>query len=151
MPAFLRISAAARESGLSPSAVRYYERIGLLSAVPRVLGQRCYNDTLIKRLSLINRARTLGFNLDEIRRLFEGFPEQTPPPERWQELAQSKVAELQQTIDSLTQTQEAVRHLARCRCTSLEMCGERMRRRMPRPVASPETSRSIRMRRAVKS
>jgi DNA-binding transcriptional MerR regulator len=131
--------------------VRYYERIGLLSAVPRVLGQRCYDDTLIKRLSLIHRARTLGFTLDEIRRLFEGFPAQTPPPERWQELAQSRVAELQQMIDSLTQTQEAVRRLARCRCTSLEMCGERMRQRIPRPVATTDAPWSFRMRRTVKS
>ena len=126
MPISISIATASRRTGLAPSAMRYYERIGLLPHVPRVAGQRRYDDALVHRLSLIERARSLGFRIDEIRQLFDGFPTTVTPGERWRALSAAKVAELQHKIDGLIETQEKVRRIQNCRCTSLEMCGERL-------------------------
>src|ERR1700732_226272 len=69
----LTISQVARQVGLQASAVRYYERIGLLPRAPRRSGQRRYDTTALYRLAIIQRARQLGFTLTEIRYLFFGF------------------------------------------------------------------------------
>jgi DNA-binding transcriptional MerR regulator len=58
----------------SPSAIRYYERIGLLPPAERLSGQRRYDSTVLYRLAIIHRAGELGFTLSEIRNLFFGFP-----------------------------------------------------------------------------
>jgi MerR family redox-sensitive transcriptional activator SoxR len=65
----LTISEAARQVGLKASAIRYYERIGLLPRAPRMSGQRRYDTTALYRLAIIQRARQLGFTLSEIRHI----------------------------------------------------------------------------------
>ena len=56
----LTISEVARQVGLQASAIRYYERIGLLPRAPRMSGQRRYDTTALYRLAIIQRARQLG-------------------------------------------------------------------------------------------
>src|SRR5262249_59262481 len=70
----LSISQVARQVGLRPSAIRYYEDIGVLAPPRRVNGRRRYDQTTAARLALILRARATGFSLDEIPRLFFAFP-----------------------------------------------------------------------------
>src|SRR6266852_3505006 len=119
----LTISEVARQVGLQASAIRYYERIGLLPRAPRTSGQRRYDTTALYRLAIIRRARQLGFTLTEIRQLFFGFRDITRPSERWRTLSQSKVAEL----DRLMLGIKAVRGLltkmmTKCRCDTLDQC-----------------------------
>ena len=83
----LNISEAAREVGLRPSAIRYYEQIGLLPPAERKGKQRRYDRTVLYRLAIIQRARQLGFTLDEIRQLFFGFGGVARASERWQQLS----------------------------------------------------------------
>ena len=121
----LTISEVAQQVGLQPSAIRYYERIGLLPPAQRVSGQRRYDASALYRLAVIQRARQLGFTLDEIRRLFFGFRNVTRASERWQKLSQTKLAEL----DGLTDGIKTVRRLLKkmmqnCRCDTLEQCGK---------------------------
>jgi len=78
----LTISQVARQIRLRPSAIRYYERIGLLPAAQRLSGQRGYDPRVLYRLAIIQRARQLGFTLAEIQDLFFGFriePHKTAP------------------------------------------------------------------------
>jgi DNA-binding transcriptional MerR regulator len=82
----LSISEVARQIGLRPSAIRYYEQIGILPPAHRVSGQRRYDVTVLHRLIVIQRARQTGFTLDEIKRLFFGFRDGTPPSIRWEKL-----------------------------------------------------------------
>jgi DNA-binding transcriptional MerR regulator len=84
----LTISEVARQVGLQPSAIRYYEKIGLLPPAHRMSGQRRYDTTVLYRLAVIQRARQSGFTLDEIRRLFFGFRGGTRASERWEQLSQ---------------------------------------------------------------
>ena len=66
----LTISQVARQIRLRPSAIRYYERIGLVPKPPRSGGgRRLYGPEDVKRLAFVRRSRELGFSLDEIRTL----------------------------------------------------------------------------------
>ena len=54
------ISEVAREVGLRPSAIRYYEQIGILPSIQRTSGQRRYDTASLHRLAVIQRARRTG-------------------------------------------------------------------------------------------
>jgi MerR family redox-sensitive transcriptional activator SoxR len=69
----LSISEVAKQMGIRPSAIRYYEQIGILPATQRVSGQRRYDVTALHRLVVIQRARQTGFTLTEIKQLSSGF------------------------------------------------------------------------------
>jgi MerR family redox-sensitive transcriptional activator SoxR len=121
----LSISEVARQVGLRPSAIRYYEQIGLLPPALRVTGQRRYDASTLYRLAIIQRARQLGFTLEDIRQLFFGFGNATRASARWRKLSQQKLAELDNLIDGI----KAVRHLLKkmmhnCRCGTLDQCGK---------------------------
>src|ERR1700691_4941175 len=121
----LNISEVAREVGLRPSAIRYYEKIGLLPFAERKGKQRRYDTTALYRLAIIQRARQLGFTLDEIRQLFFGFGNVTRASERWQKLSLRKLAELDNLMDGI----QAVRRLLKkmmqnCGCETLDQCGK---------------------------
>jgi len=123
----LTISEAAREVGLRPSAIRYYEQIGILPSIQRTGGQRRYDATSLHRLAVIQRARRTGFTLDEIRELFFGFTSGTRAPARWQELSQRKLVELEASIDRIKTMQRLlVRLQHRCHCDTLDECGKRL-------------------------
>ena len=97
----LAISDVARVFGLRTSAIRYYEQIGILPPATRKNGQRRYNNSALFRLAVVQRARETGFTLEEIRELFCGFPPGTPPPKRWHQLSQRKIAELRNRMKRL--------------------------------------------------
>jgi DNA-binding transcriptional MerR regulator len=68
----LTVSALADQAGLSPDAVRYYERLGLLPPPARSsAGYRLYDQTTVERLRLIKGAQRVGLRLREIRELLE--------------------------------------------------------------------------------
>jgi MerR family redox-sensitive transcriptional activator SoxR len=69
----LLIGELAERAGLAPSAIRYYESIGLLPEPYRVSGQRRYGEETLKRLEFIAAAQKAGFTLREITELSDGF------------------------------------------------------------------------------
>src|SRR6516162_8892521 len=132
----LTISEVARQVGLRASAIRYYERIGLLPRAPRMSGQRRYDITALYRLAIIQRARQLGFTLTEIRHLFFGFRDITRPSERWRTLSQRKLAELDHLMDGIKAVRSVLKKLmTKCRCDTLNQCGRRMFQNMNRDIA----------------
>ncbi len=125
----LNISEVARQVGLRPSAIRYYEQIGVLPRPQRVSRQRRYDDAALYRLATLQRARQIGFTLDDIRKLFFGFRNGTPPSERWRKLSQQKLAELEQLVHSIKVIQLALQNQGKCGCASLEECGKGLLRK----------------------
>ena len=120
----LTISHVARQIRLRPSAIRYYERIGLLPPAERRSGQRRYESMVLYRLAIIQRARQLGFTLSEIRHLFFGFRDLTRPSHRWRTLAQKKLAELDELTDAIKTVRGVLRKvMTKCRCDTLDQCG----------------------------
>ena len=123
----LTISEVAREVGLQPSAIRYYEQIGILMPAQRVSGQRRYDANAVYRLTVIQLARKAGFNLKEIRQLFVGFRNGTQASERWRKLSERKLAELDALMDQIKIMQQVLRSLeTNCHCDTIEECGKRI-------------------------
>jgi|SRR5262252_2948199 len=121
----LTISEVARQVGLHASAIRYYEQIGLLPRALRVSGQRRYDSTTLYRLAVIQRARQLGFTLDEIRQLFFGFRNVTRASERWHTLSRRKLAELERLMEGIKTVRGLLKKLMQnCRCDTLDQCGK---------------------------
>src|SRR5271169_891033 len=113
----LTISEVARQVGLQPSTIRYYERIGILLPAQRISGQRRYDTTVLYRLAVIQRARQIGFTLYEIRQLFVGFRKVTRASERWQKLSQRKLAELDGVMDGLKRARRLLKQMMQnCHC-----------------------------------
>ena len=145
----LTISQVARQIRLRPSAIRYYERIGLLPRAERLSGQRRYDPTVLYRLATIQRARQLGFTLTEIRHLFFGFRDITRPSERWRTLSQRKLAQLDELMDGIKAVRGVLRKLmTKCRCDTLDQCGKGIFQSVSKdPAAAPSwklsTSRKI--------
>ena len=122
----LAISDVARVFGLRTSAIRYYEQIGILPPAMRKNGQRRYDNSALFRLAVVQRARETGFTLEEIRELFFGFPPGTPPPKRWHQLSQRKIAELQERMKRLKLMETLLKRVETCRCDALDECGEKI-------------------------
>jgi MerR family transcriptional regulator, redox-sensitive transcriptional activator SoxR len=93
----LSIGEVARRANLQPSAIRYYERIGLLPAPPRVAGRRRYDRQVLERLAIIRFAKHVGLKVAEIKLLLDGV-DGRPPPQRWRNLAKQKRAEVDDVI-----------------------------------------------------
>jgi MerR family transcriptional regulator, redox-sensitive transcriptional activator SoxR len=120
----LTISEVARQIGLQPSAIRYYEHIGVLPHAPRISGQRRYEPTVLYRLAIVQEARQLGFTLEEIRQLFFGFRQGTRASERWQKLSQRKLAEIDALLDKIRTVRRLLHKMMRhCHCDTLDQCG----------------------------
>ena len=119
----LTISEVARRVGLRSSAIRYYEQLGIVPPAHRVSGQRRYDEAALYRLVTLQRARQIGFTLEEIRQLFFGFRTGTPPSERWKKLSQRKLVELEQLVKEIKAIQTVLQGQGKCGCASLEECG----------------------------
>jgi len=121
----LTISEVARQIGLQPSAIRYYERIGLLPPAQRISGQRRYDSTVLYRLAIVQRARQLGFTLEEIRQLFFGFRNVTRASERWHKLSQQKLTELDVLMAGIRTVRCLLKKMMQnCHCDTLDQCGK---------------------------
>ena len=71
----MKIGELAERTGLAPSRIRFYERIGLLKAVERQAnGYRRYPEEAVLALQLIATAQRAGFSLDELRTLLPSDP-----------------------------------------------------------------------------
>ena len=125
----LTIGEIAQRSGFRASAIRYYERLGILPAARRVSGQRRYSAGVLDRLAVIQFTRLTGFTLKEIKQLFHGFTDGTPASARWQKLARSKLAEIDELISRARGMKEMLEAGLACRCVSLDECGRAIRSR----------------------
>ena len=127
------IGDVARDAGLRTSAIRYYERLGLLPVPERRNGRRRYTADVVLRLEVIRFARHAGFTLREISKLFAGRPYSA----RLRDLANDKIAELEATVERARMVQSLLRSALRCNCLTPEACGRLMRRARGRPRSSP--------------
>ena len=118
----LAISDVARQAGLKPSALRYYEKAGVLPPPARVNGRRRYEPDVLTRLAIIQLAQQAGFTLSEIRTLFEGFAHGATPSARWRSLAKEKLPEIDEMIRRGQAMHSFLEEGLRCDCLTLEDC-----------------------------
>jgi MerR family redox-sensitive transcriptional activator SoxR len=134
----MTIGQVAKESGLAASAIRFYERAGVLPKPVRVGGRRQYDPSILERLAVLDRAKACGFTLAEGRQLFYGFREGTPPSERWQTLARRKIVELEDMERKIAATKELLQRS--CACNDLADCGRRILAKKRTASAGPEAA-----------
>jgi MerR family transcriptional regulator, redox-sensitive transcriptional activator SoxR len=120
----MTIGQLAVQSNLRPSAIRFYERTGLLPAPIRKNGRRVYSPEAAHRLTLIGFAKDTGFSLPEIKVLLHGFPFKTTAGDRWRKLATSKIRQLQAQIAKARAMEQMLRAIMKCRCTTLDQCAQ---------------------------
>jgi DNA-binding transcriptional MerR regulator len=106
----LDIGEVAGRSGLAPSALRFYERKGLIASVARNGLRRAYRPDILQRLGLITCARSAGFRVAEIGEFLEARPSDQETRERMAVRAR----ELDERVAQLTRLRDALDHAAGC-------------------------------------
>lgn len=112
------ISEVAKRSGVAASALRYYERKGLIRPLQRDSGRRHYAPAVLDQLALIALGQAAGFSLDEIQAMF------TPggPPRIDRPVLAAKADEIDRTIAGLKAMSAGLRHAAACPAPSHAEC-----------------------------
>ena len=113
------IGELARRTGVATSALRYYERIGLLSAAERAGGRRHYTPSSTERVALIRLYQDAGFTLAEIARMLAA---RSQGRRGWGDLAERKVAELDARIADAQQAKKLIQHALECPHDDLLAC-----------------------------
>ena len=96
----LTVSAVATESGVAPSAVRFYEKHGVIHAVRTAGNQRRFAESAACRIQVAKLAQRVGLTIREIAELFADLPAD-PQPEDWQEVADALAREAEQRVADL--------------------------------------------------
>lgn len=86
------VSEVAAESGVAPSAVRFYEQHGLITAVRTAGDQRRFDESAACRIRVAKVAQRVGLTVREIAEIFAGLPAD-PRPEDWRAVADTLIAE----------------------------------------------------------
>ena len=119
----LTIGEVASRSGFAPSAIRFYEREGLLSAQRTSGNQRRYARDVLRRLAFIRAARNIGLSLDEITAALAELPGgRTPTRADWARLSRSWRGRLNEQIDALIALRDGLDSCIGCGCLSLQRC-----------------------------
>lgn len=118
----MKIGRLANRAGLRASAIRYYERRGLLEPAHRVGGQRRYSPDALDRVLLIRFSSEMGFSLAEIKLFLSGLREDAPVGPRWKKLAARKLSEVREGIARSLRLKTLLQNLLHCRCASLKQC-----------------------------
>lgn len=115
-PAPLAIGALSRRTGCQVETIRYYERAGLLPAPARSPGRyRQYGTRHVRRLTFIRRARSLGFSLDEVRRLLTLADERRRPCAEARVVAAAHLSDVRDKITALRAMERVLAEtVARC-------------------------------------
>lgn len=116
----LDIAEVADRSGLAPSALRFYERRGLITSGERNGLRRTYGPDVLDRLALIGCAKAAGFTLAQIERFLKATPSDTELRARMA----GKARELDDEIARLTRMRDSLTHAVTCTHTPLVECPE---------------------------
>jgi MerR family redox-sensitive transcriptional activator SoxR len=119
----LTVGEVAARSGFAPSALRYYERLGLLHATRTSGGQRRYARSTLRRLAFIRAARNVGLSLDEVATALSRLPdERTPSKADWARLSRGWRQRLDEQIEALEALRDGLESCIGCGCLSLRRC-----------------------------
>ena len=145
--ATLTIGQLAQRFGLKTSAIRYYERVGVLPEPDREHGHRRYGEDAIRRLEVLDVAKRAGFSLDEARLLMERSDAGSPAFESMRELAARKMPDVEALIARAEEMRSWLLTATDCSCQTLDVCGLfdhndiRPPRAMPVPLSISQVPR----------
>ena len=116
----MRIGQVAERAGVRVSLIRYYEDIGLLPAPERVSGQRRYDDSVLRRLAVIDIAQRAGLSLDEIKELVDHGAD--PLSHRLREIAERRLPEIDALIERAHRVRAWLAQATGCGCQAIDEC-----------------------------
>ena len=123
MDATLAISDVAARSGVAPSALRFYESRGLITADRTSGGQRRYRRDVLRRVAFIRAAQRVGLSLAEITEALSAMPSgRTPTRADWARLSRRWRERLDERIRLLTELRDDLTSCIGCGCLSLRTC-----------------------------
>jgi MerR family transcriptional regulator, redox-sensitive transcriptional activator SoxR len=121
--ATLSIGELSRRSGLAPSALRFYEDAGLISADRDAGGRRRYRRGTLRRLAFVRAAQQVGLSLDEVRAALATLPSaRTPTKADWTRLSRGWRPRLDARIAELVALRDRLDGCIGCGCLSLRSC-----------------------------
>ena len=119
----LTVGEVAGRSGFAASALRYYERLGLIAAARTAGGQRRYERNVLRRLAFVRAARNVGLSLDEVAAALDALPGgRTPTKADWTRLSRSWRRRLDDQIAALMALRDGLDSCIGCGCLSLRKC-----------------------------
>lgn len=119
----LTIGELAQRSGVAQSALRFYEKCGLIQATRTFGNQRRFHASMLRRIALIQVAQTVGFTLDEVAVELADLPmERTATKRDWDKVAHKWQAHLQQKLDRIERLKANLSGCVGCGCLSLKAC-----------------------------
>jgi MerR family redox-sensitive transcriptional activator SoxR len=119
----LTIGEVASRSGVSQSALRFYESEGLIAARRTDGNQRRYPSVTLRRVALVQAGKAAGIPLERIRAALDTLPEGKPTKRDWERLSSSWAAELDERIATLEAIRTRLTTCIGCGCLSLQTCG----------------------------
>lgn len=119
----ITIGELAARSGLATSALRFYEKEGLLVSKRTRGGQRRYARSSLRRVAFVRAAQELGLTLGEIREALASLPDgRTPTKHDWQRLSRGFRATLDARIEGLVRLRDRLDGCIGCGCLSMKSC-----------------------------
>jgi MerR family transcriptional regulator, redox-sensitive transcriptional activator SoxR len=122
-PTLLPIGHVADRTGVSVSALRFYERHGLIRSERSPGGQRQFHRDTVRRVAFVRIAQRVGLSLDEIREALSTLPEsRTPTAGDWARLSRSWRPRIDRQIALLERLRDDLSSCIGCGCLSLKQC-----------------------------
>ena len=119
----LTIGDVASRAGVATSALRFYEREGLVASVRSEGGQRRYERDVLRRIAFIRAAQRVGLSLDDIRGSLASLPDEwTPNATDWAKLSRGWRPLLDERIAELERLRDNLSNCIGCGCLSLKTC-----------------------------
>lgn len=119
----MSIGDLAERTGLSVSAIRFYETKGLVTPARNAGGQRRYLRSDIRRLSFVLVAQQLGFSIEDIRAALASLPQgRTPTQKDWEKISRAFHKQLEERIQRMTRLRDYLDGCIGCGCLSLKKC-----------------------------
>ena len=119
----LTIGQLAQRVGLNTSAIRYYERVGVLPEPARESGRRRYGPDAVRRLRVLDVAKRAGFSLDEAKVLVRSATDQAAASASLRALATRKLPDIEADIARARARRDWLLAATDCECPSLDDCG----------------------------
>ncbi len=107
----MNIGDAAKATGLSSKTIRYYESIDLVAADRLENGYRSYSDAHVHKLRFVQRARGLGFSIDDCRALLSLYEDEHRASAEVKSIAQKHLEDIEAKISELQNLQQTLSHL----------------------------------------